>query len=240
MIHFIVCDDEALFREKIVTIIDQLMMKRDTDYQIKQFGEYNKQLEEVIKSDLSSKIYILDIELPKHQSGIDIARRIRQQDWNSIIIMVTSHSELGYEALKAQIMLLDFISKYNDCETNLSMTLKKALQKVDQKKVLTFEYANVLYRLYLDDIIMVERDTIDRKSIIKTTYSEFIINKSILEMESLLDDRFYVSHRSCIVNTTRIRSVNWRDSVIYFDNGEKCLLLAREKKKGLRKIVAVD
>ena len=79
-------------------------------------------------------IYILDIEIPDSISGIDIARKIRKKDWNSIIIFVTSHVEMGYEALKAQIMLLDFICKQNDCSNSLIKTLKKAINKVNDKK----------------------------------------------------------------------------------------------------------
>ena len=43
------------------------------------------------------------------------------------------------EALKAQIMLLDFISKFNDCDKNLSNALKLAIKKVNDKKIIVYE-----------------------------------------------------------------------------------------------------
>lgn len=52
-----------------------------------------------------------------------------------------------------------------------------------------------------------------------------------------LDDRFYLCHRSCLVNTEKIRKVDWKNSSIFFDNGEVINLLSRDKKKGLRKYV---
>lgn len=237
MINFIVCDDEKEFRKKISLIIDKLFMKNNTEYKIEEFGTYNKDFENIINSKMSSKIYILDIEMKNSISGIEIARKIRKDDWNSIIIMVTSHSELSYEALKAQIMLLDFISKFDEYEKSLERVLKKAISKVDSKKVIQFQNSGITHRLYLEDILYVTKDTVDRKCIIKTTYNEFSINKTMNEMIEELGPQFYLSHRSCLINTEKIKAVNWKDSVIHFNNGESINLLARDKKKGLREYV---
>lgn len=237
MINFIVCDDEKEFRKKITLIIDKLFMKNNTEYKIDEFGTYNKDFENIINNTMSSKIYILDIEMKNSISGIEIARKIRKDDWNSIIIMVTSHSELGYEALKAQIMLLDFISKFDEYEKNLEKVLKKAIAKVDSKKIIQFQNSGITHRLYLEDILYVTKDTVDRKCIIKTTYNEFAINKTMNEMIEELGPQFYLSHRSCLVNIEKIKKVNWKDSIIYFNNGESINLLARDKKKGLREYV---
>lgn len=239
MISFVSCDDEKEFRKKVVKTIDHLLMKNNIEYEIKEFSGYTKEFENFIQSPGSSKIYILDIEMKNSISGIDIARKIRKVDWNSIIILVTSHAELGYEALKAQIMLLDFISKYDNCEKNLTEVLKKAISKVDNKKILLFETGGISHRLYLDDILYVTKDTVDRKCIIKTTYNEFSVNKTMNQMIELLDQRFYLSHRSCLVNTELIKTVDWKDSIIYFNNGDNINLLARDKKKGLKEYVGL-
>ena len=127
------------FRDKITLVIDKMYMNNDSDYKIHEFTKYDDDFEEMIKNNLPSKIYILDIEMKDSISGIDIARKIREEDWNSIIIIVTSHTELGYEALKAQIMLLDFISKYNECEENLRDILTRAIEKVNEKKLFSLK-----------------------------------------------------------------------------------------------------
>jgi len=240
MINFVVCDDEKEFRSKITLIIDKLFMKNNVEYVIHEFGMYNKEFDNFIKNDMSSKIYILDIEVKNSISGIDIARKIRKNDWNSIIIMVTSHTELGYEALKAQIMLLDFISKFDQCEKNLEKVLKKAIAKVDSKKVIQFQNSGMTHRLYLEDILYVIKDTVDRKCIIKTTYNEFAVNKTMNEMIEELGPSFYLSHRSCLVNLEKIKKIDWKDNIIYFNNNEKIDLLSRDRKKGLKEYVNMD
>ena len=237
MINFVVCDDEKEFRDKIKMVINKLFMKNNVEYKTYEFNGYSKELDNFINNSMSSKIYILDIEMKNSISGIDIARKIRKEDWNSIIIMVTSHTELGYEALKAQIMLLDFISKFDQCEKNLESILKKAVSKVDSKKTIQFKNSGITHRLYLEDILYVTKDTVDRKCVIKTTYNEFAVSKTMNEMIEDLGPGFYLSHRSCLVNTAKIKRVSWKDNIIYFNNGESIDLLARDKKKGLREYV---
>jgi len=234
MINFIIVDDEKDFRIKTISLIDKIMSNKDVDYCTKDFASYNKEFEEVISSNMTSKIYIMDIDLGNNISGIDIARKIRSVDWDSIIILVTCHAELGYEAVKAQIMLLDFISKYNNCEDNLKQTIKKAVNKIRQKKIIYFETPNASYRIYADDILYIIKDSIERKCIIKTPFNEFQINKTLSELITTLDDRFYLSHRSCLVNTDRISYVNWKENKITFDNNETIDMLSRDRKKGLK------
>lgn len=237
MINFIVCDDEKKFRDKITLVIDKMYMNNDSDYKIHEFTKYDDDFEEMIKNNLPSKIYILDIEMKDSISGIDIARKIREEDWNSIIIIVTSHTELGYEALKAQIMLLDFISKYNECEENLRDILTRAIEKVNEKKVIFFKANGITHRICIGDILCVEKDTVDRKCIIRTTYGDFSVGKTMNEMQKELGKGFYLSHRSCLVNLKKIKTVDWKESLIYFENDDTTNLLSREKKKGLKDYV---
>lgn len=93
--EFVVCDDEKQFRSSIVKIINKIYMNNNEDYKIYEFESYNKDFEKIINKK-SPKIYVLDIEIKDSISGIDIARKIRRNDWDSIIILVTSHNELGY------------------------------------------------------------------------------------------------------------------------------------------------
>ena len=240
MIRFIVLDDAKEFRKKVVNVINTTMCSSDVHYTTYEFDRYNEDFEELIYDNSIPKIYILDIEIPKSKSGIDISRKIREKDWNSVIVLVTSHSELFYDAIKAQIMIMDFVSKFSNCELALKQIIKKSVNKLSKQKVLSFKEAGISHRVFVDDILYVEKDTIDRKCIINTTYSTFAVNKTLVEMNNLLDDRFYQSHRSCIVNTERIRSIDTKNSIIYFDNGMQTDLLSRDKKKGLKEYVKLD
>ena len=240
MIKFIICDDEKLFRNNVRQTINKIFIKNDLEYTIDEFEKYNKDFQKVINDGISNKIYILDIEIKNGISGIDIAKKIRKNDWNSIIIIVTSHSDLGFEALKAQIMLLDFISKFDNCQNNLEKIIIKAMKQINNKKVLVFKSNGIDYRIFLDDIIYIVKDSIERKCSIKTTYNEIAVNKSLSELIEKLDDRFYLTHRSCVINTEKIMSIDWKNNIIKFNNGVAIDLIARDRRKGLKKYVSVD
>lgn len=234
--EFVVCDDEKLFRNKVREIIDRIYMNNDEYYHITEFDKFNKSFSNLINNG-SPKIYILDIEMKDNVSGLDIARKIRTVDWESIIIFITSHNELGFQALKAQIMLLDFISKYDNCEKNLESTLKKAILQVNSKKTITFNSDGISYVIHLSDILYIMKDAVDRKCIIKTTYNEIEVNKTLSYLMDNLSDRFYLSHRSCLVNIDKITKIDWKTNVIYFTNGDTIDLISRDKRKGLKEYV---
>ncbi len=231
---FVVYDDHKEFRDTIESIIKSLNYE---DSIIKLYSKYDEKLKEEIKND-QKKIYILDIEVPNSISGLELARKIRMTDWKSVIIMVTSHNELGYEALKSQIMLLDFISKFSPTwKTNLKNTIKKAMNKTKEIPVLILETPNMIYRIYTDDILYILRDQVERKCKIKTINDEIYFPKSIKEFSALLDDRFFLSHRSCYINLKQVKKVDFKKLRIYFNNGEFIDYLSRDKKKELKEYV---
>ena len=230
--EFVICDDEVFFRNKINEVINKIYMTNDEYYHVNIFDKFDKKFSDII-NDGNKKIYILDIEIQDGISGIDIARKIREKDWESTIIFLTSHSELGYEALKAQIMLLDFISKYDNFEECVEKTIRKAITKMNHTNVLKFNFDGLSYIIHLEDILYIVKETVDRKCIIKTLYNEIEVNKSLSYFINNLDDRFVMPHRSCIINKDKVTKVDWKNNIIYFDD-ISIDLISRDKKKELK------
>ena len=129
MINFIVCEDNKIILQKNIDIINKTMFKNNIDYRIYQFTDNTQKLQDLINDDIGKKIYILDIELDT-DSGIDIARKIREVDKESIIIISTTYIEYLPYALKNKLMLFDFVSKFEDYDKNLSKVIEKAIEDV--------------------------------------------------------------------------------------------------------------
>lgn len=230
VINFIICDDHRVIRENIVKVVHEVMMHNKIAYNTHVFDDYNTDFIKTMKSRLASKVYILDIEAPSG-SGIDIARIIRQKDINSVIIFLTSHDELGYTILKSQFMCLTFISKYDNYIGNLKSALKKAIKMAGVKQAVRFYDQGILYTIPLADILYITRDSIERKCIIKTDYSIFKVNKTLAELKNSLNNSFVQSHRACFINVDRVISVDSRNRIVYFDNGETSDLLSTNYRK---------
>ncbi len=234
MINYIVCDDNKEFARSVKDIIDKVMMKNDTEYKVHCFNDYTKSFFELLNKELPNKIYILDIEAPS-ASGLDVAREIRKDDYRSIIIFLTSHEELAYTLLQKEYLFLAFINKYDDYREKLIHAINIAMKKLNCYQMFRYYNNGVYYNIPLDDILYIYKDSIERKSIIKTPYIEIMISKQLNEIKEILNDNFEYSHRSCIVNKSRIRVVNKKKHEIIFDNQDKINFLSNIYKKGKEK-----
>lgn len=219
MINFIVGEDTDSYRLTIERIISEYMMKNDLEYSLHVFKDYNKEFLSIIDEKLSFKVYILDIETPSG-SGIDMARRIRKKDVNSIIIFLTGHQELSEIILKDEFGFLSFINKFDDYEKRLKVALGKSCRILKAQKVLKFKDKSTIYTISLSDVLYITTDTTIRKSIIKTDYGEFQIGKSLCELKDMVTGNFIQTHRSCIVNQNRVISFDKKTKIITFDTGD--------------------
>lgn len=232
MINFIVVDDIKKYSDMISDIVTKVMMKNKFLYKTHIFSEYDESFMKVMNSDIPNKIYIMDIET-RESSGIDIARKIRRFDIDSIIIFVTVHNEAGMVLLQDDLMFMTFLSKFDDFENKLYNSINKALDYMHHKVVIKFNDKGIIYTIPFDDILYVTKESTSRKSIIKTSYAEYSVNLTLKEIVDLCDNYLVQTHRSCFVNMDRVRLIDKHDSIIEFDNGETIDLLSSGYKKGL-------
>ena len=234
MINVIICDDNDKDRQTVVSLVKDFMYKNKIDFELHVFNDYDTKFNNIIEKKIPSKIYLLDIETPSG-SGIDIARRIRRKDIDSQIIFLTGHEELGNIVLKSDLAFLAFINKFDNLKHRLNKTMRVALDLIGKKSLIKFSDRNVLYTILLNDILYITKDSFERKTVIKTDYSEFKVNNSLSEIVSMLDDRFIQTHRSCYINLDRASKIDKADRLILFDNGECIDLLSDKYKKDLVK-----
>lgn len=230
MINVIICDDNEKDRKNAESITQKFMDKNKKDYKIHTCEDYNKEFYNILERKLSFKIYLLDIETPS-RSGIDVAREIRKKDIDSVIIFLTAHEELGNIVLKNDLMFLSFINKFDDFENRLNNALEKALDLLNQKNTIKIVDRNILYTININDILYLTKDSFERKTIIKTDYTEFKLNKSLTDIVSMLDERFVQTHRACFVNLKRISKIDKTKREITFDNNQVIDLLSDKYRK---------
>ena len=236
MINFVVVDDNIEIVKKIKTIITKVMIKKDLEYKIHIFNDYDDKFKEFANKPLSNRIYFLDIET-KSASGLDIARDIRKSDVDSILIFVTAHEELGSVVIREQLMALTFICKFDNLEIKIKDAIIKSLQILGKKTVIRFSYYNSLYTIPVDDILYVTRDSVERKCLIKTSYTTYKVGKNLSDIKELAGDNLIQTHRSCLVNESRISQIDKKNSEIIFDNGDKIDLLSNGFKKELNSLL---
>ena len=232
MINFIIVDDIKKFSDIICDVVTMVMMKNKFIYKTHVFNEYDDGFFNIMNTDISNKVYILDIETKK-SSGIDIARKIRKNDVDSIIIFVTVHNEAGMVLLQDDLMFLTFLSKFDNFETKLYNSINKALDFMHHKNVIKFNDKGIIYTIPINDILYVTKESNSRKSIIKTSYAEYSVSLTLKEVVDLCDGILVQTHRSCFVNMDRVVMVDKHKCFVEFDDGEVIDLLSSSYKKGL-------
>lgn len=232
MINVIICDDVKRDLERVYKVVSLYMKSNNIKSKIYLFNDYDNKFMRFINENLSFKIYILDIETPS-RSGIDVAREIRRKDVDSVIIFLTGHEELGGIILKNDLMFLSFINKFDNLKNRLNNSLKKALDILKQKQVIRIEDNNNTYIINLKDILYLTKESFERKTIIVLDYAEYKVNLSLSKVEKLLDNNFIKTHRSCIVNMSRVSRIDRTNKLIYFDSNESIDLLSDKYKKEL-------
>lgn len=238
MINFIVCDDNDKFLEKLVKLINNQMMKIDSDYKIYIFHRYDQEFLNLTRRDIGSKVYMLDIEVGD-ESGLDAARYIREvcEDWRSLIVIVTGYNQYKLEALSSRLYLLDFINKLDNCDRKLKEILEIIMKMYGTKNhTLSYEYNYTSYQIEYNQIIYVEKEQDSKRCLIRTTYCDKYIGKTLSQVAKLLSDdkRFSKVSRSMIVNKDHIKSYNSSTNELIFDNGEIVYEVSRNFKKELR------
>jgi len=239
MINFVIYEDKEIVRNNYVKLIHKLMGQSDVAYKIHQFASYTNKVKNYISENIGYNIYILDIEVPG-KSGLDLAREIRAQgDMDSQLLVVTAHKELLENNFLNRSLILNFVSKYDNCEQNLLAALTDSYNHITKHKAYVFKYDGDLYRIPYDDILFFEIDSEYGHVNIITKSSQFVVKKTISNiLNELSDPRFMKTHKSCIVNLYNIEKVDMTNLIITFSTGKKTDLFSRNYKKELQERLA--
>ena len=235
MINFIIYEDDKNARDSYISLIIKMMGNRKEQYSIIELDRYNSDVSKVLTL-VGRKIYILDVEVPG-KSGMDLAREIREKgDWTSQIIVVTNHDNLQQSAFTSKLLMLDFISKFNNTIEELKKSLITSFMIVTQGESLKVQHNGEFCQIYYNDILFIKKESNDiDTTIVFSDGSCKNINIRMKEIEEKLkiDPRFFRTHRGCIVNMFKIRKVDFGLGIISFGR-VKTNLLARDKKKEFR------
>lgn len=195
------------------------------------------ELLETVKTSQNTGIYFLDIDLKCDMNGMKLAQQIRLYDPRCFIIFVTSHSELSYMTFQYRVEAMDFVLKDNPAEAKvkireclLNALERYTLQTNKTHKVYTIEIGDRRISVDYNDILFFETSSNIHKVILHAKDRQIEFSSTIKELEKILDDTFVRCHRSFLVNKSNIQEIDTKNRIIYFINGETCLMSTRMMK----------
>lgn len=239
MLKIIIYEDKESFMQKNTNAIYKALANTDIDYRVYKFNKYSSELDKIIHTKGMEKIYILDVETDD-VSGLEVASRIREEDYESIIIFATAYDKYHDDVFYSRLMVLDFICKYKNYDERLIDDIKAASKIVYKQKTFVFSYNHVVYRIPYNHICYIEKEPIIKRCIIHTYNNTFYIVKPINWLDENLEGNFIKVHQSCIINLDNVKEIDRSNNVITFKNGESTGLLADKMKKEVLERVGID
>lgn len=233
MLNFVVCEDEVEFQKQYKREIDNFMMNYDDDYNIHIFNDYDDKWEEFVQNDETYKVYILDV-VTKNGSGIDAGRKIREQyqDYSSMIIIISSHTEQRFDALSKRLMLVEFINKLDNCKERLRHALFACMNNYNKRpNALKYEYQKVSYNISHQEIVKIVREPDSKRCVISTKIKDSYTLDSLSKLEKKLGKQFVKCNRSTLINLDQVRSYDIKSNILELKTGEIITNTARHKRR---------
>lgn len=237
MLNIFVCEDHAVQRRTIVQTIQNTVLIEELDMQLVLDTGSPYELLEKVKAGRNTGIYFLDIDLNSDMNGMKLAQQIRLLDPRGFIIFITAHSELSYMTFQYRVEAMDFILKDNPAEAEvkikeclLNAMERYTLQTNRTHKVYTIETGGRKISVDYEDILFFETSSNIHKVILHAKDRQIEFCSTIKEVENLLDHNFVRCHRSFLVNRNNIKEADVKNRILYFTNGETCMMSTRMMK----------
>ena len=215
MLKIILCDDNPCFLEKLRENIRAILKRNKQDSVIYAYSSMEDIPIELISQ---TNMFFLDIDFASHAyTGIDIARRIRSQNRNTIIIFVTNYIQYapdGYEVQAFRYLLK------SDISTKLEHCLLQAIERLtldDETMMITVAGETIV--LPLTDILYLEAQAHNVSIFVQaageTRPKQYRIYATLSSMEQQLGNQGFLRiQKSYLVNMRRLSKYQCTEAVL--------------------------
>lgn len=237
MLDIFVCEDHAAQRRAVVQIIQNTVLIEELDMRLVLDTKDPYALLEKIRINENTGIYFLDIDLSSNMNGLQLAQQIRLFDPRGFIIFITAHSELSFMTFQYRVEAMDFVLKDNPAEMKVKIRecLLHAMERYTldtnrTHKVYTAQIGGRKISIDYNDIFFFETSSNIHKVILHAKDRQIEFNGTMKELAGTLDGNFVRCHRSFLANKNNIKEIDAKNRIIYFTNGETCLMSTRMMK----------
>ena len=230
MFDIVVCSSSKDLMNRSIKVINKTLINYDFDYHIDKFTGSSKRMMDVI-DDAKRKIYFIDSDM------IDVAYRIRENDFMSIIIMISLHDNIDIGIFHEKLLVLDYITFDDDYDDNLLKDINISLEILFKDNTFSFHYNYVIYRIPYENINYIEKETNIKRCIIHAIDGKYYVVSSIKKVFDELDGMFIKSSQSCIINMMNVKYIDCASNMVYFKNGDVTCLVTNKIKQIIKEYV---
>lgn len=226
MLRFAICDDDINARTKYTNFLNTIFENNDIDAKVVFDSDNPNSFYKYISSNPTDVIF-LDIDLKTTISGLELAKKIREINKSVYIVFITGHLE--YVLMSFKVTTFDYLvkpislKKLEECILRLNAHISSP-----STNHIKFKSGTATHLLNKNQILYVEKNK--SKSCIYTENGMIEISSTLEDIAKILPKDFKRSHKSYIVNTNKISSINSIKNEIHLEDSFKCYLGKKYKK----------
>lgn len=226
----VICDDNAQCREETAALVREYIRQRDRHMDLAVFSCPVELLEEARRAG-GFDIYLLDVLMPRI-NGIELGMQLRQWDFDSKILYLTSSTDYAIAAFKAKasdyllkpVKREELFQALDDAVASLASRREKGIFLKTRESNIRLSYDSILYA-QLEKKAVVYHLTNGKTVVgaaIRTGFSEAV-------QELLQEGRFALCGKSLVVNLYHIHAVE--TEMIRFRTGDQTYIGRRASRE---------
>lgn len=239
MIKYVLLSENKENKEDYENIIDRIMIKIDMYYEVHKYEVEKEEFKKLCEDNCGTNIFIIE---DSEEINAERLVRLIKNEYKMVAAFIIIIGKKDKSKLNSLVFdhsfLIDIIKNNEELKDNLENDIKRILDILcGREQSLNVINDKLLYRIPYKDIYYIEKELYGKKAIIVTKFGEFHIYKSLNSIEEVLDERFYRSHQSAIINIDNVKVFDFKENKIIFTEDIVCPLLSRSFKKQARKVL---
>lgn len=223
-----ICDDERYAHEQVKNLLKKYCKERGVCFEYRHFFSGKEVLEN--KDDID--VLLLDIHMPE-LDGIELAKQLNIMGIKYKLILLTCEKERFKDGFK--IGAFRFVTKPID-EQELFEAVDDVRNSLIGNQTILVHADGIEYKIRQNEIYYLMSDGTQTR--IFTQNNSFRSEKSLLQWEEELDDKlFFRSHRSFLVNLSKIEKI---EDDIWLISKERISVSRRNRKNLLYAFMRFD
>jgi len=227
MIPIIICEDQLEQLNHLKETAQNHILFKEYDMTVALATDNPTVVLEYLESHQTQRaLYFLDVNLNHKMTGIELALRIRQLNFNAMIVFITGHPELSLLALKHKIEAMDYIIK--DSLLNIRHNMRECIDVAYQRYLrlenntngsYVVKSGNMVRVIPFSEIMFFSSHEQAHKVVLHLNNSQITFYESIKNFNNI-GPSFFRCHKSFVVNLQNIKNIKHAQKTIEMINGE--------------------
>lgn len=244
MIKIYMCEDDITQLECIEKKIKQYIEMTERNAKIVLATKEPQQILELLDQDNQNQwLFFIDVQLDCCRiDGFGLAKEIRRRFPKSYLVFLTAKEEMAYQVFEKNLEVLDYIVKRPSffLKENIDEGLMErldiifskieCLQDEEKKKKIVVECGSRIIEIAIEDILYIQVMKVERMAEICCVEQKIMVRQSLRSLYEKMGKKFIYINKSCIVQKSKIQSIDKKNHLLTLKNGSKIEISFREMK----------